>query len=142
MRRRGRPWDVVPSGAARRPDARGVVACFPLTERTTPAGSRHGGVEQPHPTAGREVPMARSKRKNGSGTRLQIGAGVLSAARAIDTRLVKGRLGRFERAHRAYVAAQRKVDAADSQLRSAQARLAECDAVQDEAVETLARALV
>ena len=86
--------------------------------------------------------MARSKRKNGSGTRLQIGAGVLSAARAIDTRLVKGRLGRFERAHRAYVAAQRKVDAAESQLRSAQARLAECDAVQDEAVETLARALV
>ena len=54
--------------------------------------------------------MARSKRKNGSGTRLQIGAGVLSAARAIDTRPVKGRLGRFERAHRAYVAAQRKVD--------------------------------
>ena len=86
--------------------------------------------------------MARSKRKNGSGTRLRVGAGVLSAARAIDTRLVKGRLGRFERAHRAYVAAQRKVDAAESQLRSAQARLAECDAVQDEAVETLARALV
>ena len=85
--------------------------------------------------------MARSKRKNGSGTRLQIGAGVLSAARAIDTRLVKGRLGRFERAHRAYVAAQRKVDAAESR-RTAQARLAECDAVQDEAVETLARALV
>ena len=28
--------------------------------------------------------MARSKRKNGSGTRLQIGAGVLSAARAIS----------------------------------------------------------
>src|SRR5436309_2391929 len=141
MRRSGRPWDVVPSGAARRPDARGVVACFALTERTTPAASRHGGVEQPHPTAGREVPMARSKRKNGSGTRLQIGAGVLSAARAIDTRLVKGRLGRFERAHRAYVAAQRKVDAAESR-RTAQARLAECDAVQDEAVETLARALV
>jgi hypothetical protein len=86
--------------------------------------------------------MARSKRKNGSGTRLQIGAGVLSAARAIDTRLVKGRLERFERAHRAYVAAQRKVDAAESQLRTAQTRLAECDAVQDEAVETLARALV
>src|SRR6266550_3689661 len=81
MRRSGRPWDVVPSGAPRRPDARGVVACFPLTERTTPAGSRHGGVEQPHPAAG-------------------------------------------------------------SQLRSAQARLAECDALQDEAVETLARALV
>ena len=86
--------------------------------------------------------MARSKRKNGSGTRLRVGAGVLSAARAIDTRLVKARLGRFERAHRAYVAAQRKVDAAESQLRTAQAGLAECDAVQDEAVETLARALV
>jgi hypothetical protein len=81
-------------------------------------------------------------KKTSPGTRLQFGASVLSAARAVDTRLVKDRLGRFERAHRSYVNAQRKVDAAESQLRAAQARLAECDAVQDEAVETLARALV
>jgi hypothetical protein len=67
---------------------------------------------------------------------------VLAAARAVDTRLVKGRLARFERVHRSFVNAQRKVDAAESQLRAAQARLAECDAIQDEAVETLARALV
>jgi hypothetical protein len=77
-----------------------------------------------------------------AGLRLDVGASVLSAARAVETRLVKDRLGRFERSHQQYVAAQRKVEAAESQLRAAQARLAECDAVQDEAVETLARALV
>jgi hypothetical protein len=81
--------------------------------------------------------------KTGSpGLRLEVGASVLSAARAVDTRLVKDRLGRFERVHRSYVNAQRKVDAAESELRTVQARLAESDAVQDEAVETLARALV
>src|SRR5438552_14368644 len=86
--------------------------------------------------------MAVRMKKTSPGTRLQVGASVLSAARAVDTRLVKDRLGRFERAHRSYVNTQRKVDSAESQLRAAQARLAECDAVQDEAVETLARALV
>ena len=86
--------------------------------------------------------MATRLRTTSPGLRLQIGASVLSAARAVDTRLVKDRLGRFERVHRSYVNAQRKVDAAESQLRAAQARLAECDAVEGEAVETLARALV
>src|SRR5436309_11518353 len=86
--------------------------------------------------------MAARMKKTSPGTRLQVGAAVLSAARAVDTRLVKARLGRFERVHRNYVNAQRKVDAAESQLRAAQAHLAECDAVQDEAVEALARALV
>ena len=84
---------------------------------------------------------ARIKKTN-PGMRLQLGASVLSAARAVDTRLVKARLARFERVHRSYVNAQRKVDAAESQLRAAQARLAESDAIQDEAVETLACALV
>ena len=86
--------------------------------------------------------MATRVRTTSPGLRLEVGASVLSAARAVDARLVKGRLGRFERVHRNYVNAQRKVDAAESQLRAAQARLAECDAIQDEAVETLARALV
>ena len=86
--------------------------------------------------------MAARMKKTSPGTRLQVGAAVLSAARAVDTRLVKARLGRFERVHQQYVNAQRKVDAAESQLRGAQARLAECDAIQDDAVETLARALV
>jgi hypothetical protein len=86
--------------------------------------------------------MAVRMKRTSPGTRLQVGASVLSAARAVDTRLVKARLGRFERVHQQYVNAQRKVDVAESQLRTVQARLAECDAVQDEAVETLARALV
>ncbi len=76
------------------------------------------------------------------GTRLQIGTSVLSAAREVDTRLVKDRLQRFEDAHRSYVAAQRKVDAADAELEAAQARLAKLDDTQDHAVELLARALV
>src|SRR5207237_841858 len=80
--------------------------------------------------------------KNSPGMRLQLGASILSAARGVDTRLVKIRLGRFERTHGNYVTAQRKVDVAESQLRAAQARLAEYDAVQDDAVEALACALV
>jgi len=86
--------------------------------------------------------MATRVAKSSPGMRLQLGASVVSAARAVDTRLVKARLGRFARVHGGYVNAQRKVDAAESQLRAAQERLGECDAVQDEAIETLARALV
>jgi len=86
--------------------------------------------------------MAARMKKTGPGTRLQLGASVLAAARAVDTRAVTERLRRFEQAHGSYVSAQRKVDAAESQLRAARARLAELDAVQDDAIETLARALV
>ena len=76
------------------------------------------------------------------GTRLQLGASVLTAARAVDTTAVEVRLQRFDQAHRNYVGAQRKLDTAEAQLRAAQTRLAELDAVQDEAVENLACALV
>ncbi len=76
--------------------------------------------------------------KGSPGMRLQLGASVLSAARAVDTRLVRARLGRFERQHRRYVEAQRKVDTAESRLRAAQARIAKLDELQDEAVEALA----
>ena len=86
--------------------------------------------------------MARKLQGTSPGMRLQLGASVLAAARAVDTRLVEARLATFDRAHRSYASAHRAVDAAESQLRAAQARLAECDVIQDEAVETLARALV
>jgi len=83
-----------------------------------------------------------SKAKITPGMRLRLGASLLAAARAIDTRLVKRRLERFERAHRGYAAAQRRVEVADAKLRASQRYVAECDAIQDEAVEALARALV
>ena len=86
--------------------------------------------------------MSRKVQSTSPGMRLQLGVSVLAAARAVDTRLVEARLASFDRAHRSYVSAQREVDTAESQLRAAQARLAECDVIQDEAVETLARALV
>ena len=86
--------------------------------------------------------MATRTRGTSPGMRLQLGASVLSAARAIDTKLVKARLERFERAHRSYVGAQKKVDAAEEQLREVQKKLAECDAVQDDAVIALARSLI
>ena len=86
--------------------------------------------------------MSRKVQGTSPGMRLQLGASVLAAARAVDTRLVEARLASFDRAHRSDVSAQREVDTAESQLRAAQARLAECDVIQDEAVETLARALV
>jgi hypothetical protein len=81
-------------------------------------------------------------KKTSPGTRLQIGASVLAAARAIDTRLVRDRLQRFEQAHRSYVGAQRKVDTAEAQIEAAQRRVAGLETVHDEAIEDLARALV
>jgi hypothetical protein len=86
--------------------------------------------------------MAVRMKTTSPGTRLQVGASVLAAARGVDTRLVDDRLKRFEQAHRAYANAQRKVDAAESALGVAQARLAQEDAVQDEAVNTLACVLI
>lgn len=44
--------------------------------------------------------MAVRLKKASSGTRLQLGASVLAAARAVDTHLVKDRLRHFEQVHR------------------------------------------
>jgi hypothetical protein len=73
--------------------------------------------------------------------RLKLGASVLAAARALDTRTIKDGLRRFEQAHRGYVDAQRKVDAAQSALDAARGRVLELRGVQNDAVEDLARAL-
>jgi hypothetical protein len=77
----------------------------------------------------------------GSGKRLQLGTAVLSAAREIDTRFVKDRLQRFTEAQRSCVNAQRKLDGAQTALSSAKARLDKLDAVQDHALEVLAKAV-
>jgi hypothetical protein len=76
------------------------------------------------------------------GGRLQTGAAILAAAKAVDTRLVKGRLAAFEGAHRSYADAQQKVDAAEAQLRTVQVKLGQCEVAQAEAVEALARSLI
>jgi len=75
-------------------------------------------------------------------SQLNAGASILAAARAADTRLIKERLAAFERAQRAYVASQDKVNAAEARLAAAQTRLGELDADQDDAVDALARTLV
>jgi hypothetical protein len=74
--------------------------------------------------------------------RLDRGARVLSAATAVDTRLLKDRLARFEREHAAYAAAHRKVLAAERRLRDARAHLSRCDKVERRAVEVLACTLI
>jgi len=76
------------------------------------------------------------------GGRLQTGAAILAAAKAVDTRLVKARLTAFEGAHRSYADAQHKVDAAEAQLRTVQVKLGECEVAQAEAVEALVRSLI
>ena len=75
-------------------------------------------------------------------SQLNAGASILAAARTADTRLIKERLVAFERAQRAYVTAQEKVNAAEARLEAAQTQLGESDADQDDAVDALARALV
>jgi hypothetical protein len=66
---------------------------------------------------------------------------VLAAAKTISTGAIAKRLAAFSSAHRAYVAAQAKVDAADRKLRAAQAVVGERDVEQDEAVLALASTL-
>ena len=83
-----------------------------------------------------------ASKKRSPGMRLQRGASVLSAAEAVDTRLVKDRLASFERVHRGFVNAQRKLDAAEAELRRVQARLDAQGAVQSQAIDALAGALV
>ena len=85
--------------------------------------------------------MVARHKKARPGMRLKLGASVLAAARAVDTRTVRKGLRRFEQAHRSYVDAQRKVDAAQAALDAAWARVLKLRAVQNDAVETLARAL-
>ena len=83
----------------------------------------------------------KSRRKGSKGSRLRLGEAVLSAATQADTRPVKDRLARFTEVHRRYAVAQRKVDAAETELAAAEARVVECDTRQDQAVELLARAV-
>src|SRR5262245_26616804 len=86
--------------------------------------------------------MANRKNRTGAPWRLRRGESILSAARAIDGSVVKSRLERFDQAHREYSEAQQKVEAAEGELRTAEARIVHCDAIQDKAVAALARALI
>lgn len=86
--------------------------------------------------------MAARTKKARPGMRLERGASVLVAAAAVDTRLVQGGVRRLEEAHRAYVDAQQRVDAAEADLDAARVRVRELRAVQADALEALACALV
>ncbi|HEX7408109.1 MAG TPA: hypothetical protein VF515_10750 [Candidatus Binatia bacterium] len=86
--------------------------------------------------------MARIRFPATAGARRRLGSSVLTAARSVNTRPVQARLEAFGRAQRSYAAAQERVDAAEAALRAAQAKVAQRDREQDEAVELLARALV
>jgi hypothetical protein len=77
----------------------------------------------------------------GPATRLETGAAIVAAAGVVDTALIKARLSAFMLAHRAYAGAQDKVEAAEADLRAAQARLGRRNLEVDDAVEALALAL-
>jgi len=88
--------------------------------------------------------MAIKKVGMSPGGRLETGAAVLAAAEVINSKLIqfiKPRLLEFSAAHRSYVDAQAKVDAANIKFRAAQAELGRCDAEQGEVVEALAGTL-
>jgi hypothetical protein len=86
--------------------------------------------------------MARRTKGTSPGTRVAVGAAILAAARGVDTSRVRERLAGFARAHRRYLVAQRKLDAAEGEVRAARARVAACDALHGDAVDRLARALI
>jgi hypothetical protein len=80
--------------------------------------------------------------RHSPGTRLELGASVLAAARVVDTTRVENRLARFRHAHRVYARAQAKVEAAEKEVRAAREQVASSVRAQKEAVYGLARALV
>ena len=73
--------------------------------------------------------------------RLKLGASVLAAARAVDTRFVTDGLRRFQQVHQTYFDAQGKVGRTQTALDAARTCLRALDAERDDAVELLARAL-
>src|SRR5258706_14031499 len=85
-----------PSRRRARPAARpgGGVARFALCGRRLLANSQEAS-RPPTPHSGEGEPMAARMKKTRPGTRLQLGAPVLAAARALDTRAVKERLQRL-----------------------------------------------
>lgn len=74
-------------------------------------------------------------------SRITAGDAVLAASKTIGIQAIAKRFGLFAKTHRSYLAAQKKVDAAEEKLRAAQARVGECDAEQDDAVYALATVL-
>jgi hypothetical protein len=82
-----------------------------------------------------------ARKKARPGLKLDLGASVLAAAKGADGRWTKEGLPTFRQAHRKYVAAQRDVDAAQSALKAARARVRTLHALQNDAVEKLAVAL-
>ncbi|MBI4615363.1 MAG: hypothetical protein HY720_17230 [Planctomycetes bacterium] len=74
-------------------------------------------------------------------SRIEVGDEILERAKDVVTAPVKGRLAKFAGSHRAYSAAEKKVERADGALRKQQEKVAERDGDQDEAVMALASAL-
>lgn len=75
------------------------------------------------------------------GTRIAAGDSVFHAADSVDTKAVAAKLAGFKKAHGAYVTADAGVKKAGEALQKQQAKAAEADVVQDEALDDLAVAL-
>ena len=75
------------------------------------------------------------------GTRIAAGDSVFDAAESVDTKPVANRLAGFKKVHGVYTAADAGVKKAGEALQKQQARVAEADVTQDEAVGDLAVAL-
>lgn len=72
------------------------------------------------------------------GSRIDVGDAILAAGATTDTKAVKGELAAFTKAHRDYGKAEAAVEKAAGQKRKQEARVAELDLEQDEAVARLA----
>lgn len=86
--------------------------------------------------------MKTRKRGQGVTIRLNTGAAILEAAKAVDTEPIKDRLSGFASITRSHVAADLEVNTAAAKLRAGSKNLQLREAGQDAAVESLARALI
>lgn len=78
---------------------------------------------------------------NSPGTRIAAGDSVIEAAKSIETKAVAVRLAGFAKAHSSYSVADAGVKKTSEALQKQQARVAEADVTQDDAVVDLAIAL-
>ena len=80
--------------------------------------------------------------KSNPSSRIAVGDRVIQGAKSVETRAFQAKLSRFAKAHAAYSAAQRIVEAAEAKLVAAEELVGQTDDVQDDLVKLLAAKMI
>ena len=86
--------------------------------------------------------MGTIQAKSNPSSRIAVGDRVIQGAKSVEVRSFQTKLSRFAKAHAAYAAAQRVVEAAEAKLVAAEELVGQTDDVQDELVKLLAAKMI